>query len=161
MKEENKGLIDILDKEFVLIDRLITKLDSFRQSIIKKDSTQYINSLLAEIDLLSKEFQEADAERDRFVADISSSYNIPNAIKDIVDFFSVTDKDVALKLAGLVEKMQNLTFTLDCLHQALDFENSYNNLLLNMLNIDKTGKNTYAKSGYSKNNYQSKLNWEG
>nr|HPG47687.1 hypothetical protein [Petrotogaceae bacterium] len=87
--------------------------------------------------------------------------NIPNAIKDIVDFFSVTDKDVALKLAGFVEKMQNLTFTLDCLHQALDFESNYNNLLLNMLNIDKTGKSTYAKSGYSKNNYQNKLNWEG
>lgn len=161
MKEENKGLVDILDKEFVLIDRLIIKVDSFRQSLIKKESTEYINSLLAEIDLLSKEFQEADIKRDQFVADISSCHNIPNAIKDIVDFFSVTDKDVALKLAGFVEKIQNLTFTLDCLHQALDFESNYNNLLLNMLNIDKTGKSTYAKSGYSKNNYQNKLNWEG
>lgn len=162
MNISNK-LKQILEKEIKYIDNYIIILKDFRDNIIKNDKNvvDNINKKLYEIEVYSKEFSDIDKERTEITKELCKDKGINNNIKDIVDYYSKEDEEIAINLANFVDKIQDLALLMDSLKEVIDFQSNLNNLFFKLVNIEKTGKSTYNKNGYSNTIDKTPKDWRG
>lgn len=154
-------LKDIIREEIKVLTDFFSILDDLQNKIINKAEVSEINSTLLNIDKKSSNFWKIDEKRHELLNQICIENNIKNNVKDVIEFFSKENKEVAILLAKFVEEMNEFTIKLDMLRQVIGFQTNFDNLIIKLINIDKTGKSTYGKNGYNKNIEPSNNGWRG
>ncbi|BBE30446.1 hypothetical protein OSSY52_05870 [Tepiditoga spiralis] len=154
-------LKDIIREEIEILTDFFSILEELQNKIINKSEVSEINSTLLNIEKKSSNFWKIDEERNEILNKICTENKIKNNIKEVIEFFSKENKEIAILLAKLVETMNEFTIKLDMLRQIIGFQTNFDNLIIKLINIDKTGKTTYGKNGYNKNIEPSNNGWRG
>lgn len=132
---------EIISKQMELLDNIIKSFEMAEKSLIEKD-IENLTKNIAKVEEYSFEFEKYES---KFV-DILNEMGY-KSVKDYLD--KANNEEMAVLIAGLVEKLNNLSIIMNNFREMIEFENRYFEFVKSLFSKSTT-TSTYTKSGYNK-----------